>query len=775
MRNLCLTFSVLWVALSNLTAQHACSTYDYIEYIKQNDPLEYQNIKQAQSLLDQGADQNLQQKSAQSTSCGSNYIIPIVFHVLHNNGSENLSDETIHEQVRRLNLDFNKQNADTSEVIDAFKSIIGNAGFEFRLARIDPFGNPTTGIVRYETTQTTDAPSFSSPWTDNRQWPRSKYLNVYTGRTVGEGIGGFTYLPAWMQNNPENDAIFCRADVIGFDERTLTHEIGHWLNLDHLWGGSNDPGLPDNCFDDDGVFDTPNTVGWSSCNLSGESCSSLDNIQNYMEYSFCNAMFTEGQALRMQNTLNSSISDRNNLSTQSNLNATGVSQLVEVRVDVDKKIVCRQDTVLYQDFSEYGVCDRTWSFSGASPSSSIEPKQEVLYDQPGLYDVLLQVSNTQNTLSALKQSFVLVVDPQQNFLPYQESFEADVIPSNKWMVDEDQYPFQINSTVGYQSTSSVSINNFSSTTEQTSTLYSSGLDLSPMLSATMTYKVAYAQKQATDQDALRLLISSDCGNTWLMRSLRLGPTLKSVEPQTAAFVPSSDDDWKSFTASIPNFFLKEGFQFKFEFTGKGGNNIYIDDINITGIYKNTVVLSDPQTNAQDVILQPTLDFKSVDQVEHYILQLDTAADFSSALLQEQMTDYIDQSPNNTDTEFEVSSNLLPQTTYYWRAAYITGQDTSQWSDVWNFTTGLDIPTSTSLMNKSELKVFPNPFKEQLFISGLTPSSKIRLFDNLGAVVVEQPTNSNQVTLSTQKLSKGIYYLNVVDQHNQRLLIQKLVK
>ena len=107
------------------------------------------------------------------------------------------------------------------------------------------------------------------------------------------------------------------------NSRTLTHEIGHFFNLQHVWGNTNAPGV---ACGDDGVSDTPITKGWDHCPSSNyDVCNNGvdENFQNYMEYSYCDVMFTQGQNTRMHAALNSTVQNRNNLWTTNNLIATG--------------------------------------------------------------------------------------------------------------------------------------------------------------------------------------------------------------------------------------------------------------------------------------------------------------------------------------------------------------------------------------------------------------------------------------------------------------------
>ncbi len=93
-------------------------------------------------------------KNEITKQAGTLYIIPVVFHILHENGPENISDEQIHDAMRILNEDYRKRNADSALTVDAFKDIASDSEIEFRLAMKDPNGNPTFGIDRIFSSET---------------------------------------------------------------------------------------------------------------------------------------------------------------------------------------------------------------------------------------------------------------------------------------------------------------------------------------------------------------------------------------------------------------------------------------------------------------------------------------------------------------------------------------------------------------------------------------------------------------------------------------------
>jgi len=273
------------------------------------------------------------------------YIIPVVFHVIHNNGIENIGDAQLKDAIRVLNQTFQKRAPDTNSIVAAFKPIHADCEIEFRIAKKDPQGYCTKGINRIVSTLTNTGDHSVK---DLIQWPTHKYLNVYIVKNAA-GLAGHAVWPSDADTIPAWDGIVMGHNYTGSIgtsnlQRSVVfaHECGHYLNLHHIWGGNNVPGfyfLPcadpnKDCTEDDFVEDTPPTIGWVTCNLNGSTCdTTLDNVQNAMDYSYCNKMFTYGQKDRMHACLNSTIAGRNNLHTTENLMATGVLDTANVDCD----------------------------------------------------------------------------------------------------------------------------------------------------------------------------------------------------------------------------------------------------------------------------------------------------------------------------------------------------------------------------------------------------------------------------------------------------------
>ncbi|GAA4835482.1 zinc-dependent metalloprotease [Algivirga pacifica] len=290
-----------------------------------------QRIDKAEQRLNEHTKHYLQQKASLRIT-EEVLTIPVVFHVVHNNGIENISDAQIIDAVDQLNEDFSATNPGVVNVIEDFQGIVADVGLQFRLAEKDPNGNPSSGITRTVSSYTTNGSNYEYEIKTSTGWPRDQYLNIWVVYSSdGNNGSGYAYYPSTVDDATNNyrDGVIVSHWAVGrtgtavsTHYKLLTHEIGHWANLKHTWGDQTANGQKRGCNYDDDVADTPETIGSYSCETNVYSCNSLDNTQNYMDYSSCPEMFTIGQKDRMRAALTSSVAGRNNLWSASNLSAT---------------------------------------------------------------------------------------------------------------------------------------------------------------------------------------------------------------------------------------------------------------------------------------------------------------------------------------------------------------------------------------------------------------------------------------------------------------------
>ena len=531
------------------------------------------------------------------------YTIPVVYHIIHNNGPENVSKATIEASIANLNEDYQKLNADISQVVSAFTGVAADCEIQFRLAHKDPNGNCTEGITRTVSTQTYAADEGVKSlvnW-NTANSGKQKYIQIWVVETLSSGAGGYSFYPG---NAPSASAegIVIRSAQLG---NSVTHEVGHYLNLRHCWGNSNDPGLASNCSGDDNVTDTPNTIGNTTCNLSAVSCSSLDNVQNYMEYSFCERMFTNGQKSRMHSALNSSTGTRNNLWANANLIATGTNNPYGIAscapialFSYDKEYICEGASVTFTDDSYNAIPTAwNWTFTGGTPNSSSIANPTITYNTAGVYSVTHQPSTSAGAGTLTKNSIITVSSIVADYVgPIIDGFENTTQFSNDWLINADPSSGQTwanTTSAATTGTRSVRIRNYlTSSSGEVDELISSSFDISAATTKTMTFKQAFAKKTSGDTDKLLVYYSTDCGATWILKVPLTVSNLTTAPDHSIEFVPTSSE-WVTRTVSLSSIGTSTNVRFKFAFTSGGGNDIYIDDINI-GNY--TVGIDDAANN-----------------------------------------------------------------------------------------------------------------------------------------------------------------------------------
>lgn len=553
------------------------------------------------------------------------YIVPVVFHILHDGGTEYLSDVKIaHQEMQNINEYFSATNPelggeDYPNVHTAFRDIVADMNIEFRLARKDPQGNCTNGIDRIYTYATRIGNNDSKL----NPWPREKYLNIWVCKSVdldsaSSGTIAYSMYPGSVQDQINNNIIdgvqskhVGVGAASGFMRHVIAHEIGHWLNLMHTWGGTNDPGVA--CGDDD-VDDTPLTKGqMGGCNVNETTCGDISNVQNIMNYADCGIMFTEGQKERSRAALASDVAGRNNLWSPENLEATGVEPLYEclpkpkAEFGYNKRFACVGETIRLVDYTSNRVVGedptftRKWEFpvdveGFGSEEDSI---QNVSFSTPGWKTITLTSSNASGTDVKTKTTIYINAKPAIPY-PFYESFDdpvssADWIPIN---YDDNNTAFTYRTDVGHHSDGSYGLNYYQTTYRgDRDELVSPPFDLTGISEEDFRFSFEFSFACRFDYEmttsfydsiaSLETHISKDCGTTWKRVSRIIGNRqLMNGGFINASYTPGKENQyWKKVTVNLAggqnSQYKTSDVLIKFVVNGaKNGNNFYLDNFNL---------------------------------------------------------------------------------------------------------------------------------------------------------------------------------------------------
>lgn len=790
------------------------------------------------------------------------YVIPIVFHVLWSDADgrlmnagladkgmvANIPDENIWDQINILNEDYQKLNADTALVCCGFEDIIADVNLEFRLATKDPDGNCSNGIDRIRTVETYQGNDGSKL----HPWYQGKYLNVWTCAKMRNGVAGYAYYPsAGTGPGVLADGIIILYDYIGslppssgFNSRALTHEIGHWLNLQHTWGSTNDPTVA--CGDDD-VEDTPITAGHDNClNLKDFACDSeaadtvytfsdvtafsgttdptpaplvydtafdehgivltpftatgvssnpvdsdafifnswdsgapdsatlftempnaintgkyyeftltptdgramsltaitfkvkrdslgcrtyamksslnsfgasltgtlsptttnlqlnmgntvffftqdtvfnqltntrfnlptaytqltqpvtfriyawnaedlagsfqiddlrvfgtygvMENVQNYMEYSYCSYMFTNDQGTRMRAALNNSLAQRSTLWTEANLAFTGTDGVNDLTCAPQagfmqaNKFACINSSVQFKARSGGTAADSwSWTFQDGSPATSTSETPNVQFTSGGWKSVSLTATNAYGSTTTTN-TYAIKISEGYPDVPglLSETFEAPNALDN-WNVqnyEENQTSFQRVEGVGHTGNACVRLNAFNligpndifidDGAGDIDELITPTLDFSLATNITMNFWYAYTTQTGSLPDMrerLDIYSSIDCGKTWNFRDSISKAELLTNGNSGIFYVPSSPTEWKqasiNMSSGFQNLTHQDDVRIRFDYISSAvSNNLYIDDLWFSG----TVGIAEiPESGAAMVIYpNPTNDVFTVE-------------------------------------------------------------------------------------------------------------------------------------------------------------------
>jgi len=587
-KGLLLLYFVIY-AVSNLKGQSdPAEPCAFDGYIRQHKKVAIDLEKQVRQFLSN------QSRNAQPGVLSNHIkVIPVVVHVIHNNGTENISDAQVLSQVQILNEDYRKiaaTNGDGNGV---------DTEIEFRLAKLSPNGECTDGIVRVQSTLTALQTVQNAQMMALSHWDPNRYMNLYVVKSInGSGILGYASFPG---GPPAEDGFVCVHNYFGNTGtasaslgRTATHECGHWFGLYHTF--NNGCGT-DTCNDGDLVCDTPPVANPNFGCPTINSCSNdapnvNDQKENYMDYTndACKDMFTPGQKARAQATLNTV---RTTIWQTSNVTATGcdsgyVSPPCPAVADFTSngQTICVGNSVLFINRSLNKPTSYQWYFPGGTPATSIAVNPVVTYTALGTYNASLVASNSNGTDSVTFANFITVINPPiGQALPFSEGFETGIFPPNGITIDNPDagITWQRDTiAVQYGGVGSAKINNLINTNYgQADAMILPNVDLTSFtVTPYISFRWAYAKSDANYSDELAVQISTDCGVNFTQIFYRTGTAMTTGPTQTTPYIPDSNTVWKLCNVSLAPYATSDHAILKIINVTDGGNNLYIDNINI---------------------------------------------------------------------------------------------------------------------------------------------------------------------------------------------------
>jgi PKD repeat protein len=567
---------------------------------------------------------------ARSRRTAAGHIVPTVIHVITPCGAAFISKQQILNGFERMSQDWQRLNPDTTATRPLFRPYASTLDVEFRLAQLDPQGNPTDGIERITSSAQSTAGGTDPVKTAAPYWPNC--FNIWLVPTIDGGGGGGIILGygQFPGTGPWSTWGFVmRTDswtgAFGTTDRTASHEVGHCFNLIHSFTDAGGCGSGGCTASGDRVCDTPpQATATQGCNLSQNTCSNdvgpgspyttnvVDQIENFMSYDNCQNMFTLGQRTRVDAAFQS-ISYLQNLVSPTNLLAMGVAdgQVVGTPTPIayittcqltqlgNKLVVCQGQPVTLTDASYRApVVSRLWTFTNATPATDTSASPTVVFNTPGRQTITLVVVGAGGVSSPAVTLDVQVLPTGTLVAPFQESFETPGIDTVFQSVSSSAVtsvkrwrlvtPTVVPGLVASDGQAAYQLQNTNIPSGTLSSLISPPFDTRGLATTSpqpkIKFDIAYAKRNTASADELRVYFSADCGRTWTLRYTRTGTALTTTTLVQSNFIPTSATQWRTDSVVIVGRFVNQpGVMVKFEGTSlASGNNLYLDNVRIEG-------------------------------------------------------------------------------------------------------------------------------------------------------------------------------------------------
>lgn len=609
-----------------MRAQGRCGTAEYVKLLRSK----FTNMETSEQF-ENWVKQKLSVRRSETFNNdlpnADSYKVAVVVHIIHNGEpigvGSNLSDEQILNQLTVLNNDYNRLNADTINTPPEFKKFAGRMNIQFIPAKIDPNGLPTSGITRTNGRKKIWSINDDDEIKSIENWSADNYLNIWVCKLGGD-ISGFSSIPETnlvkgfddfpFYIKQRKDGLVISYDVFGngtpnllkpYDlGRTLTHELGHYFGLIHIWGDGNDDGSQcESDFVDDTPTQATSTLG--KCPSPSKplfSCGNENMTQNYMDYTndACMNIFTTGQVERMKIILNNSPRRASLLTSpavQAYLKPIDVALLKSISPGI---VQCKTNPIIkfavknsdalnlisfkivysvnggenqVKDFSNIGFARSAinlFSIGGISLRDG-ENIITLTLIKPNFFDDLNPADNT--------ITFTTIVDKSTEIVPFRMTFD-NANSEKSWLSSRHNSSDDWELAVTNKNNSTV-FNAFSTKTTDISNawLVSPIINLSEYDHYTMIFDVSYAQNISV-ADSLKLVASVDCGVTFNKILWSKSGSEFKIKDSSSEWFPKTDSEWKREFVNLSSLARNDSVRLALLAINQNGNNIFVDNIEL---------------------------------------------------------------------------------------------------------------------------------------------------------------------------------------------------
>jgi hypothetical protein len=614
---LCLLTLIFFI--SNVNAQQRCATSDRMKQVLNADPVAKARFENTQKSLDEKVKQVLSDPNYKLFKTNAIVTVPVVIHIMYSNPSQ-VTDAIVQRQLDTLNKYYGAAPSnDSLRVYAPFRTSYGRSQIRFCLAQRTPTDQPTTGIDR--TVSSFDPNGFPHPSTVVSAWNTNKYLNIWVVDFGGGGTLGYSYLPGTFAAGDQRAGFVVDYRAFGSGAsylfsaynqgKTAVHEIGHYFNLEHPWGGGDQNAT---CANDDFCSDTPKTDNpYGGCTTIGpvtNTCSlTAPGImwQNHMDYAEdrCMLLFTVQQCARMDNALNAV--DRAGLKTSTGCQPAIVppndASITSIINPANNSFACSTTLIPQVELTNAGsntltavritvtvngVPQPVYIWSGSLlQNASTSVTLPAINLNAGVNSITIATSlpngaadgNVLNDSKSASVNFTSTIS-----LPLVEGFESTSFPPANWLLINPDNDFTwTRVSPGFLSQGAMFINNYDDDgTDNIDDLRSLPIQTGAVTALTLKFDVAHKYYPVAGyHDTLSVLVSGDCGNTFQTVYKKWGAALATAGSDQNAFTNPQPNEWRNETASITGAALSSGkLVVVFRNTSMFGNNIFIDNINI---------------------------------------------------------------------------------------------------------------------------------------------------------------------------------------------------